>query len=54
MENRKQEAGNWKLVNVAICHFRFSVSCFSFPVSCSAPTVPGLAPGVAMGAEGTA
>jgi hypothetical protein len=30
MENRKQETGNWKLINWPVFHFRFSVSCSSF------------------------
>ncbi len=31
MENTKQETGNWKLANVPVFHFRFSVSGFPFP-----------------------
>jgi hypothetical protein len=40
MENRKQETGNWKRVNLPVLHFRFSVSCFSF-LPCLVPALPG-------------
>ncbi len=44
MENRKQETGNWKLVNVPVFHLRFSVFYFPFlPVRFRLCRVMGIA-----------